>query len=68
MDEETNWDGLTPRAGLTKRRLKSPVSNMYRARCAELLGDGVDEVVDLFEVEDDVVMMGEMSVSLLPLW
>ena len=68
MDEETNWDQLTPRSGLTKRRLKSVVSNVYRARCAELLGDGVNEAVELFEAEDDVVMMGEMSVSLLPLW
>ena len=64
MDEEMNWDELTPRARLTKRRLKSIVSNMYRARCAKLLGNGVDEAVDIFEAEDDVVM----SVFLLPLW
>jgi len=68
LDEETNWDELTPRAGLAKRRLRSIVSNVYQARCAELLSDGVDEAVDPFEAEDDVVMMGEMSVSLLPLW
>jgi len=68
LDEETNWDELTPRAGLTKTRLKRIVTNVYRARCAELLGDGVDEAVDLFKAEDDVVTMGEMSVFLLPLW
>jgi len=40
---------------------------MYRTTCAELLGDGVDEAVDLFKAEDDVVMMGGMSASFLPL-
>jgi len=52
LDEETNWDELTPRAGLTKRRLKRAVSNVYRARCAELLGDGVDEAVELRRGDD----------------
>ena len=68
LDEEMNWDELMPRVGLNKRRLKSIVSNVYQARCAELLSDSVDEVVDLFKAEDDVVMMGEMSIFLLPLW
>ena len=32
--------------------------------CAELLGDGVDEAVNLVEPEDDVVVMGKVAVFL----
>jgi hypothetical protein len=31
--------------------------------CAGLICDGADEAVDLFEAEDDVVLMGEMAVT-----
>jgi hypothetical protein len=31
--------------------------------CAELIGDGADEAVDLFEAENDVVLIGEMAVT-----
>jgi hypothetical protein len=32
--------------------------------CAELLGDGLDEAVDLVEPEDDVVVMGKVAIFL----
>ena len=35
--------------------------------CAELIGDGADEAVDLFKAEDDVVLIGEVTVVLLAL-
>jgi hypothetical protein len=28
--------------------------------CAELIGDGANEVVDLFKAEDDVVLIAEV--------
>jgi hypothetical protein len=31
--------------------------------CTELICDGADKAVDLFEAEDDVVLMGEMAVT-----
>jgi len=33
--------------------------------CAELIGDGPDEAIDLFETEDDVVLIGEVAIVLL---
>jgi len=35
--------------------------------CAELIGDGADEAVNLFEAEDDVVLIGKIAVVLLSL-
>ena len=35
--------------------------------CAELIGGSANEVVDLFEAEDDVVSIGEIAVLLLAL-
>ena len=39
----------------------------YEPTCAELLGDGVNQVLGFFEAEDDVVTMGETAVTLFPL-
>jgi hypothetical protein len=33
--------------------------------CAELIGDGADEAVDLVETEDNVMLIGEVAVILL---
>jgi hypothetical protein len=35
--------------------------------CAKLIGDGADEAVDLFEAEDNMVLIGEVAVILLVL-
>jgi hypothetical protein len=35
--------------------------------CAELIGDGADEAVDLFEAEDDVVLIREVAVIVFAL-
>jgi hypothetical protein len=61
LDEATNA-GRVDIDGKTGKEKRSGEST-----CAELVGDGADEAVDLVETEDNVMLIGEVAVILVAL-